>query len=339
MVLWRGVWLTRARLHWLGALLLPLVAGVLLDGIRVVLPDSHWVDVLRNWGATIGELQALSDPADLAKWTGLLVWVVPVSVLSRPRGEKIRFLGWLFLLAVTASLTCWQVRWSPYFVLVFLTCLPFLLARFPTHGLGAVAVVLSLWPMGLDWKTRIQPDSTSVEERHLDRSERLNARLAAERMRSSERLPFIAAWWLSPSLAYWSQQPAVAGSGHEGIAGIVDTARFFLSTDPDECRAILARRGVRLVVASDSARLVENSNAILNQVSKENPLAEQLWGSNLELDWGLEGETNVTTFRILRAKQKGESQGFRAGLPSSRERQPSRRARISPAHAASASRS
>lgn len=302
-ILWRGVWLTRARAHWLVALLLPVAAGVLLEGIRVVLPDPRWGDMLRNWGGTIGELQVLADPAALTKWTGLLFWLIPLAALSRTRAEVARFLGWFLLLLLTASLTYWQIRWSPYFVLVFLCCLPFLLARFRTHGMGALAVLLSLWPMGVDWKTRLQPDSGTVEQHHFDRSERLNARLAAERMRSPERLPFIAAWWLSPSLAYWSQQPAVAGSGHEGIAGIVDTARFFLSTDPVEGREILHRRGVRLVVASDSARVVENSSAILNQVPKEKPIAEQLWGSNLELDWGLEGETNVTTFRILKVKE------------------------------------
>ena len=51
--------------------------------------------------------------------------------------------------------------------------------------------------------------------------------------------PFLASWWLSPAIAYWSRQPGVAGTSHESLPGIVDTARFFLSTDPASAAAIL----------------------------------------------------------------------------------------------------
>jgi hypothetical protein len=112
--------------------------------------------------------------------------------------------------------------------------------------------------------------------------------------------PFLAVWWLSPALAYWSGQPAVAGSGHEGIQGIVDSARFFLSTDPLLAREILRMRRVRTVVASDSARAVENASQILGCTPPGGALAERLWQPEPGREWGLQGESNVVHFRLLR---------------------------------------
>ena len=165
-----------------------------------------------------------------------------------------------------------------------------------------LAFLLSLWPVFSDWERHFFPDAHTTEQRYLERSERINARLVAERMRSSERLPFLAVWWHAPALAYWSGQPAVAGSGHEGISGIIDSARFFLATEPAEAREIINRRQVSVVVASDSARAVENSAAILGCLPVQRPLAERLWGSDAAQMWGLDGEANVTTFRLLRVR-------------------------------------
>src|SRR5205823_15049647 len=75
--------------------------------------------------------------------------------------------------------------------------------------------------------------------------------------------PFIAPWWFSPALTYWSRQPAVAGSSHESISGIIDSAKFFAADNSDAARAICARRGVRWVVNYDSERLAQNTAAIL----------------------------------------------------------------------------
>ncbi|RFC46171.1 MAG: hypothetical protein DVB28_000175 [Verrucomicrobia bacterium] len=299
---WRPSWTLRERAHWAAALALPLASGWFVDGIRIVRPDSVWTEALKRWASTIGELQKVASPETISQWTGLLVWVAPMGLLWLARREGRVVLGWLAMLVLTAGLTLWQVRWSPYFVLVFLVCLPFLLSIAATPLRAGVVFTLSLWPVVTEWEHRIFPDAQTFERRYMERSERLNARLAAERMRSPERMPFIAVWWQSPALAYWSGQPAVAGSGHEGISGIVDSARFFLCTEPLEAREILERRGVRLVVASDSARAVENSVAILGHLPKEKPLAERLWQSILPGVWGLQGESNVTTFRVLRVE-------------------------------------
>jgi len=53
----------------------------------------------------------------------------------------------------------------------------------------------------------------------------------------------------------------VAGSSHEGLPGIAETARFFLATSPQEAREILHQHEVRWVLAAESDRVVANSAA------------------------------------------------------------------------------
>lgn len=300
---WRSSWSSRYRLKWAAAMLLFLVCAWMVDGFHVALPQAQWQDALKAWGSTIGELQKAGDVGVLRHWTGELYFVAPLGMLWVSRGKSRETLGWFILLLLGSLLVCWQIRWSPFFVLIFILCLPMILSPMSSYWAMSLVFGISLWPLIQDWERRLFPDAPTIEARYMERSERINARLAAERMRSSERQPFLAVWWHSPALAYWSGQPAIAGSGHEGISGIVDTARFFLATDPAEAREILVRRGVRVVVASDSARAVENSTAILGRtIVQGKPLAEKLWQSELGDTWGLDGEGNVTTFRLLRVR-------------------------------------
>lgn len=300
---WRSSWTLAYRSRWALGMLALIGCGWMVDGIHFVLPDSHWKNALQRWGSTIGELQAHEDLGVFSAWTGLLVWVAPVWLLWLVRRQGRLVCGWLLLWLILAGLAVWQARWSPYFVLGFILCLPLIFSTVGSSVQIGGSFLLSLYPVFADWEQRCFPEARTIEQRYLERSERINARLAAERMRSPEQLPFLAVWWHSPALAYWSGQPAVAGSGHEGIAGIVDSARFFLATEPAVAHEILQRRNVRVVVASDSARAVENSAAILGQFPSEKPLAEKLWGADSTRVWGLDGETNVTTFRLLRVPQ------------------------------------
>jgi hypothetical protein len=280
---------------------LVLLAGWIVDGINIVFPAQEWSGVLRQWATTIGELQSLENPMDLSQSTGLLLWLAPFLVPWRVMRTRY-IMGWLLLLSISAVLAWWQIRWTPYFAVVFLCCLPLILSQASSPFRCALVFLLSLWPVYSEWDRTLHPEARISEERYLDRSERVNARLAAERMRSGETTPFLAVWWWSPALAYWSGQPAVAGSGHEGISGIVDSARFFLSEDPKEAREILERRGVKMVVASDGARAVENSAAVLGRPKPLKATAEKLWESKQDPALGLEGESNVTTFRLLRVR-------------------------------------
>ena len=80
-----------------------------------------------------------------------------------------------------------------------------------------------------------------------------------ETIRSDQTHAFLAPWWLSPSIAYWSGQPGVAGSSHEALDGTVDAARFFAQRRPTTARGILANAQVEWVIAYDWDRVAQNS--------------------------------------------------------------------------------
>jgi hypothetical protein len=96
-------------------------------------------------------------------------------------------------------------------------------------------------------------------------------------LRSAEVHPFLAPWWLSPSIAYWSGQPGVAGSSHESLNGIEESARFFLSENLEQAHEILDKHRVVWVWAYDSDRVAQNSAAVLNQAVPLRPLCRVLY--------------------------------------------------------------
>jgi len=98
-----------------------------------------------------------------------------------------------------------------------------------------------------------------------ERNESVQLRDLALDLQSPEMRPFLAPWWLSPSIAYWSGQPAIAGSSHESLPGIADSARFFLAEDWRTAREILENHKMIWVVAYDFERVAQNSSAILGR--------------------------------------------------------------------------
>lgn len=297
---WRTSWTSRARLHWALAFAIPVCAGIWIDELKIVIPRVPSRELLGRWAGTIGELVRIDDLTVLSSWGSYLWACAPFGLWLAARRRVEGAAGWLLLLGLGTVLCVWQVRWAPYWSLLLAFSLPAGLSSAGVSPAALLAVLVSFVPVGGEWWDRFSPDVQTRMQQHLDRSEWINARRAAERMRSDGVEPFLAVWWLSPALAYWSEQPAVAGSGHEGIEGIVDSARFFLSTDPVLAREILRARGVRTVVASDSARAVENAARILGTTPLEAPLAERLWQPEPGPEWGLKGETNVVNFRLLR---------------------------------------
>ena len=297
---WRKSWTFPLRRRWALGLLSMCGVGLAVDGIHFVLPDPEWRDALLRWGRTIGELQPLESVSQLSRWGGSAMWLLPIGLWAAFRREGRAMIGWLLLIVLLAVLTIWQIRWGAYFSLAMAFVAPWALAALGANWQRALVAVLSFWPMAAEWDALWFPKPSAAFARHLTRSEKINARRAAERLRSAEVEPFVAPWWHSPAIAYWSGQPAVAGSGHHGIAGIVDTARVYMSADPDTAKEVFVRRGVKWVLAADADQLVDNSAAILGESAQGTPLAEMLWKTVLDPAWGLEGEQNVTTFRLLR---------------------------------------
>jgi hypothetical protein len=238
--------------------------------------------VFQNWARTIGELAHVSpaNPAWL-RWCGFLLLLMPfliwMNIKTRRDGATgDRALPIYVLLVATYFLTMWQARWGYYFVLIFALSIPAFLAPIKSGAAVWIAVVLSMFPILRGWDERLWPTEAQFASRVQHRIESVQIRDLALSLRSAEVHPFLAPWWLSPSIAYWSGQPGVAGSSHESLNGIEESARFFLSEDLQKARVILEKRHVAWVFAYDSERVAQNSAAILNEPLPREPLCRVL---------------------------------------------------------------
>jgi hypothetical protein len=232
----------------------------------------------RNWSNTIGELAPIPLRNWIwIRWVGWLVVMLPFVVVIRRQSNDHRnsnlpvFIR--LLLLVTFGLTMWQARWGYFFAAAFSMSIPALLgfARWP--ALAWLTFGLSLWPVAQDWDERLWPNDVVAAHQLEQRYDAAELRELSVSMIGAERRPFLAPWWLSPAISYWSGQPGVAGSSHESLSGIVDSARFYLSEDPSRAAQILQHRGVSLVISYDAQRLVENSASILGKASSTRSLA------------------------------------------------------------------
>ena len=207
-----------------------------VPSIAILQPNGH----LKNWASTIGELAHVSpmNPVWL-NWCGYLLFVAPVliwmSIRTRRDGAQGRPRpAHLVLLIATYLLTIWQARWGYFFVLIFALALPALLAPIKSGAAVWIAVVLSIFPILRDWDERLWPNEAQLAGRVERRIESAQIRDLSLSLRSLDVHPFLAPWWLSPSIAYWSGQPGVAGSSHESLNGIEESARFFSSENLEQ---------------------------------------------------------------------------------------------------------
>jgi hypothetical protein len=250
--------------------------------------------IFKNWARTIGELAHVSpaNPVWL-RWCGYLIVIAPfliwISVRTRSDGEpgppppwtgfavaSGRALPIYVLVVATYFLTVWQARWGYFFVLIFALALPALLVPIRSASAVWIAVALSMFPILRDWDERLWPTGAQLADRVERRIESVQIRDLALSLRSPEVHPFLAPWWLSPSIAYWSGEPGVAGSSHESLHGIEDSARFFLSENLEQAHEILDKHRVAWVFAYDSDRVAQNSGAILNEPLPLQPLCRVL---------------------------------------------------------------
>jgi hypothetical protein len=238
--------------------------------------------IFKNWARTIGELAHIFpiNPVWFS-WCGYLVLATPFLIWMRVRRsfkKRARPLPWfvLVLLVATYAATIWQARWGYFFVLIFVVTLPALLESSKSRVAVWIVFALSIFPILRDWDHKLWPNEEQFADRVEKRIESQQIRGAALSLRSSEVHPFLAPWWVSPSIAYWSSQPGVTGSSHESLNGIEDSARFFISDDLHEEREILERHRVAWVLAYDWQRVALNSAAILNDQVPPNPLCRVL---------------------------------------------------------------
>jgi hypothetical protein len=238
--------------------------------------------LFQNWAHTIGELTHVSPANPIwLRWCGYLLLIMPFlawfsAPKTRHKSELTPPTFVLVLLVATYVLTIWQARWGYFFVLIVALALPRLLEPIKSHGAVWIAFSLSIFPILHDWDERLWPSEADLAFRVEQRNELVQLRGLALSLRSSEIRPFLAPWWLSPSIAYWSGQPGIAGSSHESLDGIADSARFFLCDDWQKARQILENRQTAWVVAYNSERVAQNSAAILSQAAPTHPLCRVL---------------------------------------------------------------
>jgi hypothetical protein len=232
----------------------------------------------QNWARTIGELKHVSPASPIwLRWCGYLLLVAPVLVWisvskTRKKSDETTPTFVLVLFIATYFLTIWQVRWGYFFVLIFALVLPHLLEPIKLRAAVGVALFLSIFPILRDWDEKLWPNEAQLADRMARRNESTQLRDLALSLRSSEIRPFLAPWWLSPQIAYWSGQPGVAGSSHESLPGIEESARFFVGRDWGTARKLLENHKVAWIIAYDSERAAQNSAEILGTAAPEQPI-------------------------------------------------------------------
>jgi hypothetical protein len=269
------------RAGWL-CFVLTIAIALLIERRMPSLAIFHANAIFKNWASTIGELAHVSPANPIwLRWCGYFLLLTPLLIwmsVSRSSKRSEQTMPWFVpaLLVATYSLSIWQARWGYFFVLMFVVALPALLAPIKSRVAVWIAFVLSMYPILRDWDERLWPDEMQLAWRVEQRNEAAQIRDFALNLQSTETRPFLAPWWLSPSIAYWSGQPGVAGSSHESLSGIEDSARFFLCEDLHKAREILRKRDVAWVFAYDSERVAQNSASVLNQPLPPHPLCPVL---------------------------------------------------------------
>jgi hypothetical protein len=259
------------RLGWICFTLI-IALGLLLERRVPSWSISASGEIFKNWSRTIGELAHVSplDPIWF-HWMGWTLIGLPFLIWLAVRKRNLEALNGcalpmiLILLGATYLLTIWQARWAYFFMSIFAIVLPSLVEPIRSRALVWVAFILSIFPILRDWDEKIWPNESEYARRMEHRHESIELRELALNLMSAETHSFLAPWWLSPEIAYWSGQPGVAGSSHESLDGTAESARFYLAEDFQKARQILENHQVTWVFGYDAERTAQNSAAILGQ--------------------------------------------------------------------------
>ena len=289
----RALLIRERRIGWI------VFAGILAVAFMIERRIPHWprrefAGALRNWSGTIGELShvSLENPIWFG-WCGWLVLFVPL--LFWPIRD--RSTPWFLkaLLIATFGLTIWQARWAYFFVMIFAMTLPELLLVLRKPILAAAIFTIALFPIAQSW------DGMFTDEELVRRMENRVEMVELHAIASQCDGPFLAPWWFSPALSYWSRQPGVGGSSHEAIEGVVESAKFFGTLNAEEAAQISKRHNVTWVIAYDADRLARNSAPILEHPVSPNAFCYLLDRRPSEVPPFLQLMAQTGGFKLFRA--------------------------------------
>ena len=160
--------------------------------------------ILKNWRSTIGELQSVPMLSSIwFQWVGYMIVIAPVLIWSgwRTRRPNPAPLFVIILLFALCCLTIWQARWGYFFALIFVVALPLLLESIKSKTAVWIAFALSLIPIAGNWDEQLWPNEATMARRLELRRENVELRSLARTLVSVELRPFLAPWWLSPSIS------------------------------------------------------------------------------------------------------------------------------------------
>jgi hypothetical protein len=262
-----------------GMLVAGIAVALLFDGWRVSTQAPEVAEYFARWSVSIGELAHLSPfSSQFPGWLGWLAPALPLLLawqLWKTRDARLAAL--LALLLATYALTCWQIRWGCFLALVAAMALPFAMATIHWRTAAWAAFLLGLWPVAAQWDALLFPSDEQQEARAEWREDYGELRALSGWLKTQPPGVVLAPWWLSPPIAYWSGHPCVAGSSHESLPGIVDTARFYFATNADQAREIIRHRDVRYVVAYEPDRVLGTAAALLDEPVPRGSLGEILY--------------------------------------------------------------
>jgi len=141
--------------------------------------------------------------------------------------------------------------------MIFAMTLPELLLVLRKPIFAGAIFTIALFPIAQSWDGMFTDQE--LARRVENRAEMVELNAIASRCDG----PFLAPWWFSPALSYWSRQPGVGGSSHEAIEGVVESAKLFGTLNAEEVAQILKRHKVTWVISYDADRVARNSAQIL----------------------------------------------------------------------------
>lgn len=252
-----------------------LACWFLFDGWRGTGMAPEMAPYFWRWTQNIGELRH-TPFSQFLRWCGLLWLPVPFLLLWRSWREKSRaYLAWAVLLIIISALCFWHMRWGYFVALAFAFSLPWALSAIRWRTVAWALFVISLWPMAREWEDDLFPSEELTRAQEENRLDRALLHDATKAITTPGNI--LAPWWQTPSLVFWTGEAGVGGSSHQSLPGIVDSARFYLSTTPAMAEQILRDRQVRWVVAYEPSRVIQNSAQILGVEPLPDTLAERLY--------------------------------------------------------------
>jgi hypothetical protein len=141
--------------------------------------------------------------------------------------------------------------------MIFAMLVPQILSALRTPLIATTIFITALFPIAQSW------DRLFADEELARRAENKNEQLELRAMSSQIDGVFLAPWWFSPALSYWSRQAGVGGSSHESIGGVVEIAKLFETQNAEVAKQLLDRLKVRCIISYDADRLAQNTAQIL----------------------------------------------------------------------------